>query len=49
MENYIANVKLALDLLQASMPKTLVNVISIMDVVPIENMKWGVRCRIVHK
>ncbi|VDH93093.1 phospholipase B1, membrane-associated [Mytilus galloprovincialis] len=46
--NYANNIKQALDILHAQVPKVLVNVVQIFDIAPIAAMNGGFLCNLVH-
>ena len=48
-ENYIKDIREGLDILQANLPKTFVNFVSILNVEDIKDMNRGLFCKEIHK
>ena len=46
---YVAYLQEALDLMQAQLPNTLVNLVSVLDIHDLKDMNAGVACRELHK
>ena len=46
---YTNNIKTALDSLKASLPRTLVQVVTMFDVSPLQNMSTGLVCDTMHR
>jgi len=43
--NYVANIKAALDFLKSSMPRTIVNFVTVLNVAELEDLHDGVKCQ----
>lgn len=47
-DKYIANVKAALDVLHAEVPKAFVNMAEIFDITPVAALSDGLLCGLIH-
>ncbi len=48
-ESYVKDIQAGLDILQSEMPRTLVNFVSILNVMDLKDMNKGLACSVLHK